>query len=419
MCHDIFISYSSENESLTCELCDILETRSWKCWFARRDIIPGKNWGESIIEAINQSRAMILILTAQSNGSEQVTREVERAIHKRIPILALRLEDIPLSKAMEFYLSSVHWMNLLTPPPAAHWEEVAQQIERLLQGARAGRQEGGHTSPPLIPALPISAGIERPPPEGGLAPDDPSYIRRPPDDALHLAVKRGDSVILIRGARQVGKTSAMARAVFQARQAGMRVVITDLQQFNNVELESTDRFLLALGERIANKLNLGVRPRDHWDDCNAPNCNFNDYLHDEVLSPSSDRLVLVFDEVDRLFSCDFGSEIFALFRSWHNARVFEPEETWNRLTVVFAYATEAQLFIKDLNQSPFNVRTMLSLGDFTTEQRGELNRRRGSPLHDSRDEEHFFNLLGGHPYLTNRGSTRCKPKRCPPVSSSV
>src|SRR5262249_16336412 len=89
-------------------------------------------------------------------------------------------------------------------------------------------------------------------------------------------------------------------------------------------------------------------------------------------------------------------------RSWHNLRALDPEGPWSRLTLALAYATEAHLFISDLNQSPFNVGTRLTLEDFTLEQVAELNRRYGSPLSD-REMERYFNLVGGHPYLAQRG----------------
>jgi hypothetical protein len=109
------------------------------------------------------------------------------------------------------------------------------------------------------------------------------------------------------------------------------------------------------------------------------------------------------DEVDRLFSCSFGSEVFGLFRSWHNERSLDPEGPWQKLTLVIAYATEAHLFITDVNQSPFNVGTRLVLADFTLEQVQELNRRYGSPVKTTEEIDQFFELLCGQPYLTQKG----------------
>jgi hypothetical protein len=121
-----------------------------------------------------------------------------------------------------------------------------------------------------------------------------------------------------------------------------------------------------------------------------------------VLGANAAPLVWGLDEVDRLFPCSFGSEVFGLFRSWHNARALDPAGPWPRLTLAMAYATEAHLFITDIHQSPFNVGTRLVLEDFTFERVVELNRRYGSPLSEA-EVEAFFQLAGGHPYLVRCG----------------
>ncbi|HLV80307.1 MAG TPA: AAA-like domain-containing protein, partial [Chthonomonadaceae bacterium] len=96
-------------------------------------------------------------------------------------------------------------------------------------------------------------------------------------------------------------------------------------------------------------------------------------------------------------------EVFGLFRSWHNARSLDPEGPWSRLTLAIAYATEAHLFITDLNQSPFNVGTRLALDDFTEAEVGEMARRYGAPLKDTAELARYYALVGGNPYLVRRG----------------
>ena len=109
------------------------------------------------------------------------------------------------------------------------------------------------------------------------------------------------------------------------------------------------------------------------------------------------------DEVDRLFPQAYSGEVFALFRSWHNERAFDATGPWSRLTLAIAYATEAHLFIADLNQSPFNVGTRLTLDDFTPAQVQELNERYDLPLSTGEEQAAFFTLVGGSPYLVRRG----------------
>ena len=80
----------------------------------------------------------------------------------------------------------------------------------------------------------------------------------------------------------------------------------------------------------------------------------------------------------------------------------EPGGPLSRLTIVIAYATEAHLFISDLNQSPFNVGERVSLDDFTLEQVLRLNDLSGGPVGSRADLERLHALLGGQPYLTRR-----------------
>src|SRR5262245_31229384 len=241
-------------------------------------------------------------------------------------------------------------------------------------------------------------------PVGGAVPlDSEFYIVRPADEEFSAAISRGDSIVLVKGARQVGKTSLLARGLQQARQAGAKVVLTDFQNLSAAYLESIEKLMLALAKSFVDQLDLDVYPNQIWDADLSPGINLERYLRRGVLQQTAAPIVWGLDEVDCLFTCDFGSEVFGLFRSWHNKRALDPEGPWRRLTLAIAYATEAHLFITDLNQSPFNVGTRLRLEDFSFEQVAELNRRYGSPLGDQAEVARYCRLVGGHPYLVRRG----------------
>ena len=106
------------------------------------------------------------------------------------------------------------------------------------------------------------------------------------------------------------------------------------------------------------------------------------------------------DEADWLFSTSFADSFFALVRSWHNARALSTDSAWSRFSVVIAYATEAHLFIQDINQSPFNVGRRIDLKDFTLRQTEELNKRYGEPLRGIDQVHEVQDLLDGQPFLT-------------------
>lgn len=237
---------------------------------------------------------------------------------------------------------------------------------------------------------------------GGAVPlDSCFYVRRPADSQFAAAAERRDSIVLLKGASQAGKTSLLARGLRDARAAGARVIRTDFLLFNAGRLASAETLLHTLAETIKEQLDLEPRPEAPAG-LGGPNLAFRRFLRRDVLGANGAPLVWGMDGVDRLFSCPFGSEIFELFRSLHNERAFDPDGPWCRLTLAIAYATEAHLFITDPNRSPFNVGTRIELEDFTPNQVRDLNDRYGCPLRDS-EPARLHRLVGGHPYLVRRG----------------
>nr|WP_309695061.1 AAA-like domain-containing protein [Armatimonas sp.] len=234
---------------------------------------------------------------------------------------------------------------------------------------------------------------------GGAVPLEASfYIERTTDGALRDALRRSDSTILLKGAHEVGKTSLLARGAETARRSGARVALTDL---STLPSESAQSFFRALATSLSDELALDETPETLWSEARSPAMNLERFVRRAALETSQTTLVWALDEVDRLFELPFGPDLFRLFRSWHNRRSLEPHGPWSYLTLVIAYATEAQLFLTDLHQSPFNVGTRLTLSDFTLEDTAELNRRFGSPLVSSEELLALREWVGGQPYLNH------------------
>jgi ankyrin repeat protein len=136
MAHDVFISYSSKDKSVADAACAILEARGVRCWLAPRDILPGSEWGAAIIEAISKSRVMVLIYTASSNASPQVRREVERAVSRGLHVIPFRVEDVPMSPALEYFISTPHWLDAISPPMERHLDQLAKIIKAVLDAQK-------------------------------------------------------------------------------------------------------------------------------------------------------------------------------------------------------------------------------------------------------------------------------------------
>ncbi len=107
----IFISYSSKNTDEATKICDKLENSGQKCFLAYRDIAGGAIYAEELITAIDKSDAVLLLLSEGANTSPHVLREMERACSKGIPIIVYKMEEVVLSKGMEYFLMTHQWVN--------------------------------------------------------------------------------------------------------------------------------------------------------------------------------------------------------------------------------------------------------------------------------------------------------------------
>jgi sulfatase modifying factor 1 len=158
--HDVFISHSTKDKAAADAVCAALETNGVRCWIAPRNIKPGEKWATSILRGIAECRMMVLVFSEHANGSEHIQREVERAVHRGIPIAPLRVQEVMPKDDLEYFLSSSHWMDALTPPLENHLREFTLKVRGLLEiggeppgaapdlSAAVAERQGRSTAPP-------------------------------------------------------------------------------------------------------------------------------------------------------------------------------------------------------------------------------------------------------------------------------
>jgi cell division protein FtsZ len=133
MAHDVFISYSSRDKPVADAVCAHLERDGVRCWMAPRDILPGQEYGAALVEAIESSKLIALVLSRNSASSPQVLREIERAVHKGLAILPLRIDEVVPAGSLEFFISTTHWLDALTPPLEQHLARMVNVARELLR----------------------------------------------------------------------------------------------------------------------------------------------------------------------------------------------------------------------------------------------------------------------------------------------
>lgn len=131
--YQVFLSHAAEDHAVARAICDALEAEGIRCWIAPRDIMPGKDWAEVIADAVDQCRGLVLIYSPHSNASVHVRREVERAVGSGAFIIPLRIADVPMSKALGYFLHSCQWMDAHQGPIDRHLPALVASARTLLQ----------------------------------------------------------------------------------------------------------------------------------------------------------------------------------------------------------------------------------------------------------------------------------------------
>jgi len=155
MAHDVFVSHSVKDKAVAEAIVARLEADSVMCWIAPRDVVPGADWGESIIDAIESSRIMILIFSRNADASPQIKREVERAVNKGVYIIPFRVDEIPPSKSLEYFISTSQWMDAFSPPLEPHLDNLAKIVKAVLKRPSLPAAD--------VPARPAKPSIPKPP----------------------------------------------------------------------------------------------------------------------------------------------------------------------------------------------------------------------------------------------------------------
>jgi hypothetical protein len=384
----------------------------------------GITWAREIDQHIRSADIVIPLLSAASIVSEVLASEIQAADEARQKhgakprIIPVRIGySGPMPESISYVTESlppVIWNSesgdagfiaaldaALNETPFAgsriHELPSAYKSESPKAQPQAVVEAAAPTAEPTVAAQDLE-------PFAGLVPlNSRFYIERDTDAPFLAAVDQQHSVILVKGARQMGKSSLLARGLARAEQSGTRVALTDFQKLSMADLQSIKGFYVAVARMLARQLRIDVALDEIWVEHRSPNLNFEEYFEDYVLPAVDGKLVWAMDEVDKLFfSTDFSSDVFGLLRSWANERQGRVNSPWAGLTMAIAYATEAHLFITDINQSPFNVGTRFEMKDFTSGQVAELNRRYGSPIRNDAELDAFYHLVGGHPYLVRR-----------------
>lgn len=147
----LFLSYGTPNAVEARELRRILSESGYRVWMAPDDIRGPESWPDQVLNAINKSSMMVVLVSSDALASRHVGREVNLAIEQGKPLLPVRVADVKVSGTLAYLLALVQWVDVFPPPLAHHQQLLVDRIKDLLSDIDVSA-----TTAPPPPPLPES-----------------------------------------------------------------------------------------------------------------------------------------------------------------------------------------------------------------------------------------------------------------------
>lgn len=407
---EVFVSYAHGNadeEELARLLYERLNARRHRT-FLDKAMTAGIEWAQEIRRRVHRCDCMVVLLSKSSMRSEMVHAEVRLAQQRRSQTGLPRLIPVrvgyagPLEYELELYLGHVQQLEAHSPND---FETVVQQVLMAVSEPAEPRHElrdsldsieiqvfesASDTATPHAMSDVRAAAI----PGGTIRPNDFYYVRRSQDDVVEMLARESGHTLVVKGARQMGKSSLLLRYLSECQKAGKQIGFVDFSVFSDAELSDYEAFLHNFALVLTHRLQAESTPEVP---IHSQFAMFQ-FLERQVLESVSGPVVIALDEVDRLYGRPYQTDFFSMLRLWHNSR--SPlSPNWESLDLAMAISTEPYLLVREADRSPFNVGLLVEMAPFERDAFDELNGKYSGVLTTQQAEE-LWNLLRGHPYLT-------------------
>ena len=123
---DVFLSYANSDQDRAEEMVAVFEAAGLTCWYAPRDIAPGKQFPERIVNAMQGSSHFVTLLSKNAQQSRHVYRECYLWDELGRDPIPMMLEDCRLESRFAYLLAGTQ--RIAWPKRRALAEYVKSEV---------------------------------------------------------------------------------------------------------------------------------------------------------------------------------------------------------------------------------------------------------------------------------------------------
>ena len=146
MSTEVFVSYARTDRERVMELVERMRSAGIGVWVDEGGIHGASLWGQEIVDAIDASKVMILMISDSSITSDNVVKELSIASEDKKPILPVYLHRSEIPKSMRYQLAGIQHIEFFEGQEDEAFQSMLVSLSRL--GVSAGDAETKQDSLP-------------------------------------------------------------------------------------------------------------------------------------------------------------------------------------------------------------------------------------------------------------------------------
>ena len=131
MSTEVFISYAAKDRTRVLDLVERLRTAGVSVWIDQMGIEGATMWSQEIVAAIRSCKVLILAISENSAGSENVVKEVALASEGRKRILPVYIRQAEIPESMAYQLAGIQRIEFFKGREDAALQAVIRALAKL------------------------------------------------------------------------------------------------------------------------------------------------------------------------------------------------------------------------------------------------------------------------------------------------
>jgi TolB-like protein/Flp pilus assembly protein TadD len=165
---DVFLSYSREDKDRVLDLAARLRSAGVSIWIDQGGIDGAALWGETIVNALESAKVLLLMVSPAAVRSHNVTKEVMLTSERKGHILPVFLEQTSIPQSLKYPLAGIQHIDYFQGDPAENFKSILHSLQTLgvsIAPPPPTVKSGDEARASRTSAVPAAQGIEQ-----GIAP---------------------------------------------------------------------------------------------------------------------------------------------------------------------------------------------------------------------------------------------------------